>query len=138
MDTEFSIDVNEGIWLKTELFPTVEELCTLVCKNPGQIDDTLEKLLPQLRRFTENNFGCTIELSTCFTIEGHTSVEVKIKHFSQTEEVGLALSLLQKDDIVPLMKCTIQTLAALLPLPYSVCSHCKSKHKRLKCPLIAQ
>ena len=138
MDTGSPTNANEGNWLKTDLSPTVEELCTLVCKNPGQIDNTLEKLLPQLRRYTENNFGCNIELSTWFTIEGHTSVEVKIKHFSQTEEVGLALSLLQKDDIVPLMKCTIQTLAALLPLPYSVCSHCKSKHKRLKCPSIAQ
>ena len=108
MDTGFTTDVNEEIWLKTDLSPTVEELYAFVCKNPDQIDHTLEQLLPQLRHYTENNFGCSIELSTLFTIEGHTSVEVKIKHFSRTEDASLALSVSQKDDMV-------QTLAALLP-----------------------
>ena len=134
MDIGLTIDVKEEISLKTDLSPTVEELCASVCKNPDQIDHTLEQLLPQLRRYAENNFGCNIELSTLFMIEGHTSVEIKIKHFSQTEDASLAVSVLQKDDIVPLMKHMVQTLAALLPLPYSVCSHCKTKHKRLKCP----
>ena len=134
MDTRFTIDVNEEIFLKTNAFPTIEELIASVCDHPYQIDNTLEQFLPRIKRYAENNFGCNIELSTLYPIEGHTPVEIKIKHFSKTKDASLALSVLKKDDLVPLMKHMVQTLAALLPLPYSVCSHCKIKHKCLKCP----
>ena len=134
MNTSLSIDINEEIRINTDLYPTAEELCASVCENPDKIDHTLEQLLPQLRRYTENNFGCHIELSTFITIEGHTSVEIRIKHFSQIEDAGLTVSVLPKDDVVPLMRHMIWTLAALLPLPYSVCNCCKVKHKCLKCP----
>ena len=134
MDIESTVKITEEIPIETDLLPTVEELCASVCNSPDQIDCTLEQLLPQFRRYAENNFGCDVELSTFFTIEGHTSVEVKIKHFSQTESTGLAASVLQKDNIVPVVKHWIQTLAALLPLPYSICNRCDTKHKCLKCP----
>ena len=134
MDTGFTIDVNEVILLETDIPPTVEELFASVCEHPYQIHNTLEQLLPRIEWYAEDNFGCNIELNTLYTIEGHTSLEIKIKHFSRNEDASLALSVLKKDDLVPLMKHMVKTLAALLPLPYSVCSHCKTKHKCLKCP----
>ena len=93
-----------------------------MCKEPFLIDVTLEQALPQIRRYAEDNFGCNIEIHTLCTIEGHTSVEVKIKHFAVKEDVNITLLVLMEDELVSLMKDTIKTLATLLPLPYSVCS----------------
>ena len=73
-------------------------------------------------------------MNTLCTIEGHTLVEVKIKHFVRDEDASLALSILKDDELVSLMKSTVRILAALLPLPYSVCNRCKTKHKHMKCP----
>ena len=67
-------------------------------------------------------------------MEGHTSVEVKIKNFVRDEDASLVLLTLKDDELVSLMKNTVRTLAALLPLPYSVCNCCKTRHKRMKCP----
>ena len=82
----------------------------------------------------QDNFGCNIDINTLCTIEGHTSVEVKIKHFARDEDASLALLILKDDELVSLMKSTVRILAALLPLPYSVCKCCKTRHKRMKCP----
>ena len=48
----------------------------------------------------EDNFGCNIEVYTLCTIEGHTSVEVKIKHFAVKEDANIALSILKADGLV--------------------------------------
>ena len=48
----------------------------------------------------EDNFGCNIEIYTLCTIEGHTSVEVKIKHFAVKEDANIALSILKADGLV--------------------------------------
>ena len=134
MDSGLTIDINKNILLKTDICPTVEELFVSVCEQPSQIDNILGHLLPKIERYAEDNFGCNIELNTLYTIEGHTSVEIKIKHFARDEDARLALSVLKKDDLFHLMKHMVKTLSALLPLPYSVCGHCKTKHKCLKCP----
>ena len=105
-----------------------------MCEQPYLIDITLEQTLPRIKRYAEDNFGCNIEINTLCTIEGHTLVEVKVKHFARDEDASLALSILKKDDLVLLMKHMVKTLAALLPLSYSVCNCCKTKHKHLKCP----
>ena len=85
-----------------------------------------------IKRYAEDNFGCNIDINTLCTIGGHTSVEVKIKHFMRDDDASLALSILKNDELVSLMKSTVRILAALLPLPYSVCKHHKTKHKRKK------
>ena len=105
MDSGFTIDINEDIVLKTDISPTVEELFLSECEQPYWIDNTLEQLLVRIERYAEDNFGCNMELNTLYTIEGHTSVEIKIKHFSRSEDASLALSVLKEDDLVPLMKC---------------------------------
>ena len=128
MNSVISVDVNEVIPLKTGFSPTTEELLALVCEQPFLIDFTLERILPRIKRFAEDNFGCNIDINTFCTIEGHTSVEVKLKHFAGKDDSSLELSILQADGLFPLMQATVRTLATLLPLPYSICNHCRTRH----------
>ena len=86
MNLVISVDINEVIPLETDLSTTIEELLALVCEQPFLIDITLEQALPEIRRYTEDNFGCNIEIYTLCTIEGHTSVEVKMKHSAVKED----------------------------------------------------
>ena len=111
-----------------------EELLALVCEQPFLIDFTLERILPRIKRFAEDNFGCNIEINTFCTIEGHASVQVKLKHFAGKDDSTITLSILQADGLLPLMQSTVRTLAILLPLPYAVCSCCRTRRKRIKCP----
>ena len=134
MNSIIVVDLNENILLETDISITADELLALVCEQPVLIDVTLEQTLPLIKRYAEDNFGCNIDIHTLCTIEGHTSVEVKIKHFAREEDASLVLSILKKDRLVSLMKNTVRTLAALLPLPYSVCNHCRIRHKCMKCP----
>ena len=134
MNSIIPVDLNEDILLEIDISPTADELLALVCEQPFLIDVTLEQTLPQIKRYAEDNFGCNIDINTLCTIEGHTSVEVKIKHFARDADASLVLSILKDDGFVSLMKNTVRTLAALLPLPYSVCNCCRTRHKHMKCP----
>ena len=134
MNSIIVVDLNEDILLETDISPPADELLALVCEQPFLINVTLERTLPQIKRYAEDNFGCNIDIHTLCTIEGHTSVEVKIKHFARDEDASLVLSILKEDGLVSLMKNTVKTLAALLPLPYSVCNCCRTRHKCMKCP----
>ena len=128
-----SVDLSEIITMDAELSPTTEELLELVTNQPFLIDVSLEHSLPQLRRDAEDNFGCVIELNTLCTIEGHTSVEVRLKHFEIKMDASITLSVLTEDGLVSLLK-DIKTLAALLPFPYAICSQCDTRHKCMRCP----
>ena len=134
MNSRIAVDLNEDILLETDISPTADELLVLVCERPFLIDVTLKQTLPKIKRYAEDNFGCNIDINTLCTIEGHTSVEVKIKHFARDKDASLALSILKDDELDSLMKSTVRILAALLPLPYSVCKCCKVRHKHVKCP----
>ena len=129
-----AVDLNEDIIFETDISPTADERLALVSEQPFLIDVILEQTPPQIKRYAEDNFGCNIDIHTLCTIEGHTSVEVKLKHFAREEDASLTLLILKEDGFVSLMKDTVKTLAALLPLPYSVCNHCRTRHKHMKCP----
>ena len=73
-------------------------------------------------------------MNTLCTIEGHTSIEARLKHFAVKTDASLTLSVLTEDGLVTLLKDTIKTLAALLPLPYATCGQCNAKHKHTRCP----
>ena len=135
MNSIITVDLNEDILLEADIYPTTDELfLALVCEQPFLIDVTLKRILPQIKRYAEDNFGCNLDINTLCTIEGHTLVEVKIKHFVRDDNASLVLLILKDDELVSLMKSTVRILAALLPLPYSICKCCKTKHKRKKCP----
>ena len=134
MNSRIAVDLNENVLLETDISPTADELLALVCERPFLIDVTLKQTLPKIKRYAEDNFGCNIDINTLCTIEGHTSVEVKIKHFARDEDASLALSILKDNELVSLMKSIVRILAALLPLPYSICKCCKARHKCVKCP----
>ena len=134
MNSIIAVDLNEDILLETDISPTADELLALLCDRPFLIDVTLKQTLSKIKRYAEDNFGCNIDINTLCTIEGHTSVEVKIKHFVRDEDDSLALSILKDDELVSLMKSTVKILATLLPLPYSICKCCKDRHKHVKCP----
>ena len=133
MNTKIPVDVHEVILIKTNFSPTTE-LLALVCEQPFLIDFTLGQILPRIKQFAEDNFGCNVEINTFCTIEGHASVQVKLKHFAGKDDSTIALSILQADGLLPLMQFTVRTLATLLPLPYAICSCCRTRHKRIKCP----
>ena len=86
MDSELTMDINKDILLEADIYSTVEEFFASVCEQPYRIDNTLEQLLPRIEQYAEDNFGCNTELNTLCTIDGHTSVEIKIKHFSRNED----------------------------------------------------
>ena len=134
MNSRIAVDLNEDILLETDIYPTANELFTFMCEQPFLIDVTLKQTLPTIKRYAEDNFGCNIDINTLFTIEGHTLVEVKIKHIMRDNDASLALSILKDDELVSLMKSTVRILAALLPLPYSICKCCKTRHKCKQCP----
>ena len=54
------MDLNEDILLETDISPTADELLALVCEQPFLIDVTLERTLPRIKRYAEDNFGCNI------------------------------------------------------------------------------
>ena len=134
MNSRIAVDLNEDVLLETDISPTADEPLALVCERPFLIDVTLRQTLPKIKRYAEDNFGCNIDINTLCTIEGHTLVEVKIKHFARDEDASLALLILKDDELVSLMKSTVRILAALLPLTYSICKRCKVRHKCVKCP----
>ena len=105
-----------------------------VCEYPFLIDVIIEQTLPKLQKYAEENFGCELKIDTLCTIEGHTSVEVTIKHSAGEEDVSLVISILKEDGLIHLLKTIVKTLAGFLPLPYSVCNRCTNKHKSRKCP----
>ena len=134
MNSRITVDLHEDILLETDIYPNVDELLALVCEQPFLIDLTLKQILPQIKRYAEDNFGCNLDINTLCTIEGHTSVEVKINHCVRDDNASLVLLILKDDELVPFMKSTVRILAALLPLPYSICKRCKNKHKCKRCP----
>ena len=134
MNSVISVDLSEIITIDTDLSPTAEELLELVNEQPFLIDVSLEHFLQQLHRYAKDNFGCAIEVNALCTIEGHTSVEVRLKHFTIKTDASVTLSMLTEGGLVSLLKGIIKTLAALLPLPYTVCSQCNARHKCMRCP----
>ena len=134
MNSIIAVDLNEDVLLETGISSTADELLALVCERPFLIDVTLKQTLPKIKRYAEDNFGCNIDINTLCTIEGHTLVEVKIKHSARDEDASLVLLILKDDELVSLMKSTVRILAALLPLPYYICKCCKARHKHVKCP----
>ena len=134
MNSRITVDLHENILLETDNYPSADELIALVCEQPFLIDLTVQQILPQIKKYAEDYFGCTLDLKTLCTIEGHTPIEVKIKHFMGDDTASLVLLILKDDKLVMLMQSTVRILAALLPLPYSICKRCKNKHKCKRCP----
>ena len=97
MNSVIAVDLNEDILLETDISPTADEHLALVCEQPFLIDVILERTLPRIKRYAEDNFGCNIDKHTLCTIEGHTSVKVKLKHFAREEDASLTLSILRED-----------------------------------------
>ena len=94
----------------------------------------LSMTIPRVCMIIHKQLPADIQYKTLCTIEGHTLVEMKIKHFVRDDNACLALLILKDDELVPLMKVTVRILAALLPLPYSIWKRCKNKHKCKRCP----
>ena len=134
MNSRITVDLHEDILLETDNYPSTAELLALVCEQCFLIDLTVQQILPQIKKYAEDYFDCTLDVNTLCTIEGHTSIEVRIKHFVGDDTASLALSILKDNKLVTLMQSTVRILAVLLPLPYSICKHCKNKHKCKRCP----
>ena len=136
MNSVINVDLAEDITVGPAVlpYPTAEELLKLVCDEPFLIDTKVKELLPKCKQYAEDNFGCQIKFHTLSTIEGHTSMQLVLKHFSRTVEAETTFSLMHTRELDNLLKETVKAVAALLPLPYPVCKQCNQQHKCLKCP----
>ena len=134
MNFVVTIDLKEKIVLNTEIYPTAEELIRLVSDKPSKLDKQLEQLLPCFRHYVEDNFGCLIEFQTLYTIECHISLQLTLRHFAGLVEAETTFSIMSEEGLVALLKESVKTLAAHLPLPYAVCGQCCKQHKRMRCP----
>ena len=132
MSSVITVDLTEIITGNPEVYPCpmVKELLESVCDEPFLFDTNLEELLPRFKRYADDNFGCQIEFHTLCTIEGHTSLQLTLRHFVGRVEADTTFSIVQKEGLFNLLKETVKAVAAQLPLPYPVCQ----QHKHLKCP----
>ena len=96
MNSHISVDRHENIVIKTDTCPTADELLAAVCEYPFLIDVIIEQTLPKLQMYAEDNFGCELKIDTLCMIEGHTSVEVTLKHSAGKEDVSLVISILRR------------------------------------------
>ena len=91
MNSRTSVDLCEDIVIKTDTCPTAGELLPAVCEYPFLIDVIIEQTLPKLQKYAEDNFDCELKIDTLCMIEGHTSVEVTIRHGVGKEDVSLVI-----------------------------------------------
>ena len=122
MNSCIAVDLHENIVITTDTCPTVDELLAAVCDYPFLIDVIVQQTLPKLQKYAEDNFDCELKVDTLYTTEGHTSVEVTLKHSTGKEDVSLVISILKADGLIPLLETIVKTLAGFLPLPYSICN----------------
>ena len=54
-------------------------------------------------------------------IEGHTSLQLTLRHFAGLVEAETIFSIVSEEGLVALLKGSVKSLAAHLPLPYAVC-----------------
>ena len=134
MKSCIAVDLHENIVITTDTCPTADELLTAVCDYPFLIGVIVQQTLPKLWKYAEDNFDYELKVDTLCTIEGHTSIEVTLKHSTGKEDISLVISILKADELISLLKTIVKTLAGFLPLPYSVCNCCRNKHKNWKCP----
>ena len=122
MNSVMNVDLTEIITVNPEVHPcpTAKELLESVCDEPFLIDTKLEELLPKFRQYTEDNFGCQIEFHTLSTTEGHTSIQLTLRHFLGSVGAETTFSLVHTKGLVNFLKETVKVVAAQLPLPYPV------------------
>ena len=101
MNSRISVDLHENIVIKTDTCPTADELLAAVCDYPFLINVIVEQTLPKLWKCAEDNFGCELKIDTLCMIEGHTSVEVTLKHSAGKGDVSLVISILKEDRLIP-------------------------------------
>ena len=132
MNSVINVDLTEIIIVNPEVYPypMAKELLESVCDEPFLVDTKLEELLPRFKWYADDNFGCQIEFHTLCTIEGHTSIQLTLRHFLGKLEAETTFSLVHTKGLANLLKA----VAAWLPLPYPVCKQCNQQHKYLKCP----
>ena len=112
-------------------FLQAEDLLNLFPKDPYEVDVAVAKILPQITKFTQYNFGCLVFISVLCTIDRHASLEPTLRHHSASTDVSCNLSVVPENiPQLPLMlKQAVIYLSDYLPLPYNLCPNCKHKHQ---------
>ena len=106
MNSVIDVDLTEIITVNPEVYPypAVKELLKSVCDELFLVDTKLEELLPRFKQYADDNFGCQIEFHTLCTIEGHTSIQLTLRHFSERLEAETTFSLVHTRGLVNLLK----------------------------------
>ena len=124
-----SVDLNEKVQGIQTIHPFLqaEELFDLFPKDPYELDVAVAKVLLQITRFAQHNFGCLVFIRVLCTIDGHALLEPTLRHHS--DSISCNFSVVPKN-IPQLLLMLQQTVICLicLPLPYNLCPICKHKH----------
>ena len=83
--------------------------------------------------YADDNSGYQIEFHTLCNTEGHTSIQLTLRHFLGRLEAETTFSIVHTKGLVNLLKETVKAVAASLPLLYPVCKQCNQQHKHLTC-----
>ena len=116
MNSVINVDLTEIITMNPEVYPypTAEEHLESVCDEPFLVDTKLEELLPRFKGYADDNFGCQIEFHTLCTIEGHTSIQLKLRHFLGKLEAETTFSLVHTKGLANLLKETVKMVGNMV------------------------
>ena len=132
------VDLKETVQGIRTIYPFLqaEDLLNLFPKDPYEVDVAVAKILPQITKFTQYNFGCLVFISVLCMIDGHASLEPALRHHSVSTDVSCNFSVVPENiPQLPLMlKQAVIHLLDYWPLPYNLCLNCKHKHQRMRCP----
>ena len=110
-------------------FPTAEGLEKLVVTDPTELQKLIHEVYPHCKRYTEEQYGCTVKLDTFVTVEGHLSIHLVINPIDSEKCARVMVSTTQARGLNSLVKWLIDTAMLALPLPYATCIKCKDKHR---------
>ena len=127
------VDLKEKVQGIRTIYPFLqaEDLLNLFPKDPYEVDVAVAKILPQITKFIQYNFGCLVFISVLCMIDGHALLELTLRHHSASTDVSCNFSVVPKNiPQLPLMlKQAVIRLLDYLPLPYNLCPNCKHKHQ---------
>ena len=114
MSSVITVDLTEIITVNPEVYPcpVMKELLESVYDKPFLFDTKLEELLPRFKQYADDNFRYQIEFHTLCTIEGHTSLQLTLRHFLGRVEAETTFSLVHTEGLVNLLKETVKAVAA--------------------------
>ena len=85
------------LFINRNPFLQAEDLLNLFPKDPYEVDIAVAKILSQITKFTQYNFGCLVFISVLCMIDGHASLEPTLRHHSAPTDVSCNFSVVPEN-----------------------------------------